>query len=293
MVVTTRPGKTKNTRKKGGDDDDDDDDFPNLCHNFEKCSIGSPKKRSDTAANEGLKAIPYTPVDEFQDVRRPPSTGAQVAQSHSACCSKGTPVPAPARGTKSVEQYDERTSDGGEAGSVHYVEATAVRHLAAETGTIAILSSTASPSKQQRNQISFDVDDLSRLPVGVRERLDSEPGWPTPPENKRPEFDGYHPLIPLPVIRALESDPDGQTPVFETIRMPVHRPAASRQNNSSDRRPDDLISIWDPKTLPVFEKCKYSPKKSEYRSSRFTYRAFYSYYMILSIITQCEFGTYC
>jgi len=176
-----------------------------------------------------------------------------------------------------------------------YVKATAVRYLAAETGSIAIL---AASTAVRRRAAAGSPDDVDRMPVGVRETLDREPAAgvrePLSSEHREPAADvretlssehrqpaaAADPRIPLPVIHAMETKAaDVQTPANAFRPIEGAMLGCSSPVETSSRRPflrqsnetcDKYYSTSDPNawtpTVPVFARCLPAKSKSEYRS---------------------------
>lgn len=208
-----------------------------------------------------------------------------------------------------MKQDSQKSDVGGrndeETGSIHYVEETAVRRLAADTGSIVILSSTAAlghPSKFVQ-----ETDDPSEMPVGVMEVLDSEPGKEQKKQvgnevkDQNPElqfdYDDLH--VPLPVIHAMEMNPDAPT-LFKTMSLSssmekqglptrslttelssvtetastARNPLVKQKTDSLDKKEieETLINLLKiPKiTIPEFAKCKPPKSKSKYKLTDYT-----------------------
>lgn len=144
-----------------------------------------------------------------------------VAETGSIAVLSTTADPVPKKPDAETTSDGDGGKDDAETGSIHYVEATAVRKLAAETGSIAILSFTA--ANGQPAKTVQETDDVNRIPVGVAEVLDSEPGerQEEQQEGNEEEQDQKQDVrivddddleIPLPVIYAMEMKPDAQIP---------------------------------------------------------------------------------
>lgn len=218
-------------------DDGESNIITTNCDNFEKYAYDENDDRHSIhyveatavrtlAANTGSVAILGTTakcksVDNSPGVHQPL---AERQQTWSPSSPSGTNKPLP--------QVETR-----------YVEATAVRTLAADTGSIAILGTTADPkpqsqkkteSKEETGSIHYveatavrqlaaetgsiailastvvpqkisndDQVDFDDIPMGVREVLDSEPGQLQQQENAEADVDDAS-NIPLPVIYAME-----------------------------------------------------------------------------------------
>lgn len=369
VVVTRQPQKSKSAKDEAAvgrstGDEDGDDDVASKCEDFERHALehGGVNGVDDDdshsvhfvdatavrtlAANTGSVAILGTTakcksVDGSPAVHHPLSerqrTWSPTALSEQVACSKSQPqlevryVEATAVRTLAADtgsiailgttadpkpqpnKPSSATKDADAAGMVHYVQATAVRHLAAETGSIAILASTAAvPATGQQ---ASGHNDFDLIPVGVREVLDSEPGKQQQPRKheNRPEGEpqteqqeepGQRPLIPLPVIYAMEMKP-GITMetegIFKTVKSSSvekphysqvesttlddgdmgamsswmsdassRRPLIRQTNKTSDQSDIDYIlssDVWMPK-VPVFAKCPPAKSKSKYRLIR-------------------------
>lgn len=378
VVVTRQPKKSSKTaehqeharRSAGGnddgdDDDDDDDDIVSKCDDFEKYAqdenadsasihyveatavrtlaantgsvaiLGTTAKCKSAGSSPAVRQSPvdrqqtWSPTTSQQQPQQPKSPTVQqpqletryveatavrtLAAETGSIAILGTTADPKAKRTAAEKKPDD------DAGSIHYVEATAVRHLAAETGSIAILASTAavsgvSQSRQQPPQTpqppppaesTADVvagpdhdPDADRIPVGVREVLDSEPGAATGPPDTEPEQrdlpDDVDPQIPLPVIYAMEMKPTAEN-ALNTATSPsdtrsvspprsatvddglvaassdssTRKPLLRQSNKTSEQKEnDDDVALssdtWMPSQVPVFAKCPPAKSKSKY-----------------------------
>lgn len=143
----------------GNDEDDDDDDIVSKCDDFERCAAADEN-------GDGLSVhyVEATPVRVLAA-----NTGSVAILGTTAKC-KPTAGGGGGGGdtsAASVEQPrpDDPSSEPGGGQLVvetRYVEATAVRTLAAETGSIAILGTTADP-KPSAAQVKGDGDDTGSV----------------------------------------------------------------------------------------------------------------------------------
>lgn len=243
------------------DSDEDDDLLPRI--HFDKCVVKNRKKRPETTKKRS-KAVSCTSDNESQN--------AGNVQGPRSLPSGSIKTRRPAQGAGCVEpddeSLDEQSSDEQSLVSedldvyfqeyANFVDTAAVVILAANTGSIAIMSSTSTPWEMYTNEMGI----YNNFGIQSRNRgwLDSSPGRASDQATQPRETKKYEYVIPQVIVRALNPDPDAEPPViFEKVKEPKkHRwNTLDAQNNRSNE-----ISIWDPKTFPVFEKCP--PKKSEY-----------------------------
>lgn len=163
-----------------------------------------------------------------------------------------------------------------------YVKATAVRRLAAETGSIAIL---AASTAVQRRAAAGSPDDVDRMPVGVRETLDREPAddgpRAPPPDDREPAAADQRtppaadPRTPPPVVHATADDrvPANSFRPIEGAMLgcssPVEtsscrRPFLRQFNETCDKYYSTSADTWTP-TVAVFAKCLPAKSNSEYQ----------------------------
>lgn len=347
-VVTRQPKKSEYGKDEGaakrsagdGHDKDSDDDVTSKCDDFERHALEEGGGDNDNDDNHSVHYVEATAVRTLAA-----NTGSVAILGTTAKCKSvdGSPSISRPSANRQSTWSPSRTAFAPVACSksqpqleVRYVEATAVRTLAADTGSIAILGTTADPRpwSADRNEDTGSVrylgaetgsigtlastaavaakqaesagrSDLDFIPVGVREVLDSEPGELQQREEDRPEGelagqrDGLEkqPLIPLPVVYAMEMKPADE--IFKTMKSidrPQYSPesatiivdddddegatvsgsvsdAASRRplirqsNKTNDQTADNedisLPDGWMPK-VPVFAKCPPAKSKSKY-----------------------------
>lgn len=316
-MVTRQPQKSStssgDTGAPGGraaDEDDDDDDIVAKCDDFDKYALeenadgrslhlveatavrtlvansGSVAILGTTAKCKSLGSSPAVHQSSLTVDRQhtwSPSSRSPIVGSRShpelqktdrqvTVTADAEPFEIPVETIYSKLEPEMRTDNGvGMPEPIRFVKATAVRYLAAETGSIAILASTA-----VQQPPAEDVTD--RMPVGVREVLDSEPGEQLgeQPDRESVVPRDFDPRIPLPVVLAMEAKPgdglvssdrifrpiEGAVPGCSSLVETSTRKPLLRQSNETGDKYCPSSDGWTP-TIPVFAKCLPAKSKSK------------------------------
>lgn len=240
-VVLKSKDFDKYTTEVDDDEDDDEDEDDNV---DDRTAVRTLAANTGSVAILGTTAKCKSPDAPGQQ-QKPSSAGAvgqpskKVVAAAAAAGSQSLLSPPPPPADVAVDP------NGCREVVVYCVEATPIRRLAAETGSIAILASTVVCPPRQKTVEDVGSAELDRMPVGVAEALDAAER--DRPAEAKPEpttaAEDSDPLIPVPVADAMTEEqrpagvPDDDGPALDP--EPVPSPAADSETPRSATTDDD------------------------------------------------------